>query len=159
MNVKITIDELIRLQQSTSDKDIEIAKLKEQVAQREAERDQWMSRALKAEEILKTEETLNEKMVMDSAEVKDNTSSGGVIVLSVGLLKAILAKIHNLQILSIIALVLQKALHRKSSAEDSRQIAELVPLPELPSIKLTANGDIDVEGNWNDIHDNTNVNI
>lgn len=159
MNVKITIDELIRLQQSTSDKDIEIAKLKEQVAQREAERDQWMSRALKAEEILKTEEALNEKMVMDSAEVKDNTSSGGVIVLSVGLLKAILAKIHNLQILSIIALVLQKALHRKSSAEDSRQIAELVPLPELPSIKLTANGDIDVEGNWNDIHDNTNVNI
>jgi hypothetical protein len=118
-----------------------------------------MARALKAEDVLKTEEALNVKMVMDSATEREQSSSGGVIVLSVELLKAILAKIHNLHILAVIALVLQKALHRKASAEESRQIAEMVPLPNLPSINLTANGDIDVEGDWNDVHDNANVNL
>lgn len=159
MDITISTEEFIKLQQAASAKEIEIAKLKEQVAQREEERNQWMVRALKAEEVLKTEETLNVDMVMDSATGKEQPSSGGVIVLSVELLKAILAKIHNLHVLAVIALVLQKALHRKASAEESRRIAELVPLPNLPSINLTANGDIDVEGNWNDVHDNTNVNL
>ena len=159
MDITISTEEFIKLQQATSAKEVETAKLKEQVALLEEERDQWMKRALKAEDVLKTEEALNVKMVMDSATEREQSSSGGVIVLSVELLKAILAKIHNLHILAVIALVLQKALHRKASAEESRQIAEMVPLPNLPSINLTANGDIDVEGNWNDVHDNTNVNL
>lgn len=159
MDINISTEEFMELQQNISSKDVEIAKLKEQVAQREDERDLWKARALKAEEILKTEEVLNVDMVMDSATENEKSESGGVIVLSVGLLKAILAKIHNLHILAIIALILQKALHRKATAEESRQIAELVPLPELPSLHLTAEGDIDVGGNWNDIHDNSNVNL
>lgn len=159
MDITISTEEFMKLQQAASAKEIEIAKLREQVAQREEERDQWMARALKAEDVLKTEEALNVEMVMDSATEKEQSNSGGVIVLSVELLKALLAKIHNLHILAIIALVLQKALHRKASAEESRQIAEMVPLPNLPSINLTANGDIDVEGNWNDVHDNANVNL
>lgn len=159
MDITISTEEFMKLQQAAIAKEIEIAKLREQVAQREEERDQWMARALKAEDVLNTEEALNVEMVMDSATEKEQSNSGGVIVLSVELLKAILAKIHNLHILAIIALVLQKALHRKASAEESRQIAEMVPLPNLPSINLTANGDIDVEGNWNDVHDNTNVNL
>ena len=80
-------------------------------------------------------------------------------MLSVELLKAILAKIHNLHILAVIALVVQRALHRGASAEERCSISELVPLPELPSISLTANGDIDVEGDWMDIHDNGNVKL
>jgi hypothetical protein len=159
MDITISTEEFLKLQQATSAKDIETSKLKEQVALLKEERDQWMARALKAEDVLKTEEALNVEMVMDSATEKEQSSSGGVIVLSVELLKAILSKIHNLHILAIIALVLQKALHRKASAEESRQIAEMVPLPNLPSINLTANGDIDVEGDWNDVHDNTNVNL
>lgn len=159
MDITISTEEFLKLQQATSAKDIETSKLKEQVALLKEERDQWMARALKAEDILKTEEALNVEMVMDSATEKEQSSSGGVIVLSVELLKAILSKIHNLHILAVIALVLQKALHRKASAEESRQIAEMVPLPNLPSINLTANGDIDVEGDWNDVHDNTNVNL
>ena len=120
MDITISTEEFIKLQQATSAKEVETAKLKEQVALLEEERDQWMKLALKAEDVLKTEEALNVKMVMDSATEREQSSSGGVIVLSVELLKAILAKIHNLHILAVIALVLQKALHRKASAEESR---------------------------------------
>lgn len=159
MDITISTEEFMELQQGISAKDVEIAKLKDQVAQREEERDLWKARALKAEEILKTEEALNVDMVIDSATDKEKSESGGVIVLSVGLLKAVLAKIHNLHILAILALILQKALHRKATAEESRQIADLVPLPELPPIHISAEGDVDVNGNWTDIHDNTNVKL
>lgn len=159
MDITISTEEFMKLQQGISAKDVEIAKLKEQVAQREEERDLWKDRALKAEEILKTEEALNVDMVMDSATEKDKSESGGVIVLSVELLMAILAKIHNLHILAVITLILQKALHRKATAEESRQIADLVPLPELPPIHISAEGNVDVNGNWTDIHDNSNVNL
>ena len=159
MDITISTEEFMKLQQGISAKDVEIAKLKEQVAQREEERDLWKDRALKAEEILKTEEALNVDMVMDSATEKDKSESGGVIVLSVELLMAILAKIHNLHILAVLALILQKALHRKATAEESRQIADLVPLPELPPIHISAEGNVDVNGNWTDIHDNSNVNL
>lgn len=98
-------------------------------------------------------------MVIDSATDKGKAESCGVIILSVELLKTVLSKIHSLHILSIVALVLQKTLHRKATAEESRKIADLVPLPELPSLHLTADGNIDVDGDWNDIHDNAHVNL
>ena len=143
MDITIYTEEFMELQQNISAKDVEIAKLKEQVAQREEERDHWKTRALKAEEILNTEEALKVNMVIDSASDKEKSESTGVIILSVELLKAVLSKIHSLHIVSIVALILQKALHRKATAEESRQITDLVLLPELPSLRLTAEGDIE----------------
>jgi len=144
--MEITTDEFFKLQQVMSAKDIEIARLKEQVAQLTDERDQWMARAL-------------DRDAEQADAVVDKQHSGKFIVLSVELLKTVLSKIHNLNILSVVALVLQKALHRDDNGKASSTIAELVPLPPLPTISLTANGDIDVEGNWNDIHNNDNVNL
>ena len=142
----VTTDEFFSLQQGMSAKDVEIVRLKEQVAQLTDERDMWMARALQRD------------AEQADADV-DKQHSGKFIVLSVELLKTVLSKIHNLNILSVVALVLQKALHRDATAEESRSIVEIVPLPPLPTISLTANGDIDVKGNWNDIHNNYNVNL
>ena len=142
--MEITPQEFMHLQSGISAKDVLIAKLQEELEQAKADRDMWKERAQAA-------------CADEGAVCVDHHRSEGVVVLSVELLKAILAKIHNLHILAVIALVLQRALHRGASAEERCSIAELVPLPKLPSISLTANGDIDVEGDWNDIHDNGNV--
>ena len=159
MDITITTAEFLDLQQRMSAKDIENAKLKEMVAQKEEECNCWKVRALKAEAILSDQTSINMEEVLDSATEKDESEPEGFIVLSVSKLKKVLPRIRSINILSVIALVIQKCLHRKATAEEHRQVAELVPLPELPSIHLTAEGGIDVDGDWNDIHDNTNVNL
>ena len=60
---------------------------------------------------------------------------------------------------AILAFVIQKTLHRDDNSTDSGSIADLVSLPQLPTISLTADGNIEVEGNWNDIHHNGKVNL
>ncbi len=160
MDVTLSTKEFMELQQCMTAKDIEIVRLKEQIAQSKAECDLWKSRALNAEAILQADKDgLDVEEIVNAVSGERKMGSGGVIVLSIELLKSVLAKIHNLKILAVIGLVLQKTLHRGASAEESRQIAEMIPLPELPSIKLTAEGDIDVEGDWNDIHNNGNVQL
>ena len=49
MDVTLSTKEFMELQQCTTAKDIEIVRLKEQIAQSEAERDLWKSHALNAE--------------------------------------------------------------------------------------------------------------
>ena len=140
--MEITPQEFMNLQSGISAKDVLIAKLRDELEQTKAERDVWKERAQAA--CAAERAACAEEGVCAEGHRKE-----GVVVLSVALLKSILAKIHNLQ----------RALHRGASAEERCSISELVPLPELPSISLTANGDIDVEGDWMDIHDNGNVKL
>lgn len=150
MDITISTDEYMKIQQSQSAKDVRIAQLESQVADMKNDCDYWKNRALKAEEMLKVE---------DMGEKEEKKGSGKFIVLSVDRLKSILSKIHNLNILAVVALVMQKALHRDANSTDGGSIADIVSMPQIPTISLTAEGDIEVEGNWNDIHHNDNVKI
>ncbi|MBP3789603.1 MAG: hypothetical protein J6I52_08285 [Prevotella sp.] len=150
--MEITPQEFMNLQSGISAKDVLIAKLRDELEQTKADRDVWKERAQAAC-------AAERAACAEEGACAEGHRKEGVVVLSVALLKSILAKIHNLHILAVIALVLQRALHRGASAEERCSISELVPLPELPSISLTANGDIDVKGDWMDIHDNGNVKL
>ena len=44
-------------------------------------------------------------------------------------------------------------------ARSTKQLCEIIPLPNLPRLTLTANGDINVNGNYNEVHDNEEVNF
>jgi hypothetical protein len=150
MDITISTDEYMKIQQSQSAKDVRIAQLEVQVTDMKNDCDYWKDRALKAEEILKAE---------NMGEKEERKDPRKFIVLSVERLKAVFSKIHNLSILAVAAFVIQKALHRDASSTDNGSIADIVSMPQIPTISLTAEGDIEVEGNWNDIHHNNNVNL
>ena len=142
--MNISPDEFMTLQGGMSAKDVRIAQLEEQVAQLTKERDLWQARALAAGGV----------MPADKGEMKE-----GRLVVSVRKLKEMLAKIKDVKIVSVIGMILQKALTRESSAGDCKLVADIVPLPSSPSLTVTADGDVKVEGNWNDVHDNGTVNF
>lgn len=148
----ISTEELFQIHdgisQQLSQKDAEIARLKAQVAQltdkvgrAEQERDFWRAKA---------ERKQGERLSPEQHRF---------IIISIERLKALLVKIRNVELLSFLLMILQKALPKDAPAEDHKEIAELVPVPELPSISLTAEGDIEVGGDWNDVHDNGVVNF
>ncbi len=129
-------------QKAMISKDLKIAQLERQVAQLKEERDFWKARALTGAEC---------------AEASASRSS--LIVLSKEKLKGMLLKIQDVKLLSFLGIILQKSLPKGSSSEECKSIAEIVPMPTLPNISLSAEGDINVGGNWNDMHDNENINL
>lgn len=141
--LNISPDEFLNLQNGISAKDVEIARLKEQVAQLEEERDLWRTRALNSD--------VTQKNVM--------TNKNCFVVLSMQRLKSVLEKIQDVKILSLVSFILQKALPQDATAEECKAIAEMMPVPHKPSLSLTANGDVKVAGNYNDVHDNKAVNF
>lgn len=141
--MNISPDEFMALQGGMSAKDVRIAQLEEQVAQLTKERDLWRMRALKT----------------GDPTVESVSVCNRFIVISRQKLATLLTRIHDVKQLAFIAFVLQKVLPNEASAEDSKAIADIIPLPHLPQLTLTADGDINVEGDWNDVHDNKNVNF
>ena len=129
------------LQMDMSTKDVENARLRDELERMRKERDDWRALAL-------------------GAGVKDKettTGYGRFIVIPVQKLKTVLKTIHDVKLLGFLALLMQKCLRDNATAEECQAIAEVVPLPQPQPLKLTAEGDINVEGNWNDIHDNEKV--
>ena len=131
------------LHERITPKDVEIAQLREQVARLTEERDLWQARAMQAG-----------KPMAEGASAR-----GRFIVISRQKLKALVDKIQDMKLLAFVAFVLQKVLPNEASADDCKVIADIMPLPHLPRLTLNADGDINVDGNWNDIHDNNEVNI
>jgi hypothetical protein len=143
--MNISADEFLTLQGGMSAKDVRIAQLEKQVEQLTKERDLWQARALQSE---------SDKSTMDGVTVHSR-----FIVISRQKLKALVDKIHDVKLLAFVAFLLQKVLPNDASADDCKAIADIIPLPHLPQLTLNADGDINVDGNWNDIHDNKEVNI
>lgn len=143
--MNISADEFLTLQGGMSAKDVRIAQLEKQVEQLTKERDLWQARALQSE---------SDKSMMDGVTVHSR-----FIVISRQKLKALVDKIHDVKLLAFVAFFLQKVLPNEASADDCKVIADIIPLPHLPRLTLNADGDINVGGNWNDIHDNGDVNI
>ena len=119
------------------------SRLKEQVAQLTKERDYWQSRALKSG-----------MSKVDGVSVRSR-----FIVISRQKLKALVDKIQDVKLLAFVSFFLQKVLPNEASADDCKAIADIIPLPHLPQLTLNAEGDINVEGDWNDVHDNKDVNF
>lgn len=142
--MNISPDEFMSLQGGMSAKDVRIAQLEEQVAQLTKERDLWQARALQS----------GRSMMDDGVPGRSR-----FIVISSQKLRALVDKIHDLKLLSFVAFLLQKVLPNEASAEDCKAIADIIPMPHLPQLTLNAEGDIHVDGDWNDIHDNNKVNI
>ncbi len=143
--MNLTPDEFLNLQSGMSAKDVRIAQLEAEVAQLKTERDLWKERVL-------------------AYEGKEFSSGEGFrekkfIVISQHKLRSLLEKIRNVKILSLVAFVLQKALPNEADAEEYKALSEVMPVPELPNLSLTADGDIRVSGDWNDVHDNEAVNF
>lgn len=141
--MNISPDEFMALQGGMSAKDVRIAQLEEQVAQLIKERDLWQSRALQSG-----------KSMVDGVSVRSR-----FIVISRQKLKALVDKIQDVKLLAFVAFFLQKVLPNEASADDCKAISDIIPLPHLPQLTLNADGDINVEGNWNDVHDNKDVNF
>jgi len=143
--MNLTPDEFLNLQSGMSAKDVRIAQLEAEVAQLKTERDLWKERVLAYEGKEFSSEKVSEKKKF--------------IVISQQKLRSVLEKIRNVKILSQVAFVLQKALPNEADAEEYKALSEVMPVPELPNLSLTADGDIRVSGDWNDVHDNEAVNF
>ena len=143
--MNLTPDEFLNLQSGMSAKDVRIAQLEAEVAQLKTERDLWKERVLAYEGKEFSSEKVPEK--------------NKFIVISQQKLRTVLEKIRNVKILSQVAFVLQKALPNEADAEEYKALSEVMPVPELPNLSLTADGDIRVSGDWNDVHDNEAVNF
>lgn len=143
--MNLTPEEFLNLQSGMGAKDVRIAQLEAEVAQLRSERDLWMERALACERTDSSSEKVLGKKIF--------------IVISQQKLRALLQKIHNVKILSLVAFVLQKALPNEADADEYKAVSEVMPVPELPNLSLTADGDIKVSGDWNDVHDNEAVNF
>lgn len=143
--MNLTPDEFLNLQSGMSAKDVRIAQLEAEVAQLKTERDLWKERVLAYEGKEFSSEKVSEKKKF--------------IVISQHKLRSLLEKIRNVKILSLVAFVLQKALPNEADAEEYKALSEVMPVPELPNLSLTADGDIRVSGDWNDVHDNEAVNF
>lgn len=152
MDVRITTEEFLKLQQDMSRKDVEIERLKEQVATLEEERDLWRARALAAGDGLGQQQA-------EGAGERPGRRATRYIILSAMKLRSVLEKVQDVKVISVVAFVLLKALPKGATAEEAQCITETVPLPERPNLTLTAEGDLRVEGNWNDVHDNHAVNF
>ena len=141
--MQFSTEEFMTLHDKLTAKELEIARLKEQVAQLTKERDYWQSRALKSG-----------MSKVDGVSVRSR-----FIVISRQKLKALVDKIQDVKLLAFVSFFLQKVLPNEASADDCKAIADIIPLPHLPQLTLNAEGDINVEGDWNDVHDNKDVNF
>lgn len=141
--MNISPDEFMSLQDGMSAKDVRIAQLERQVEQLTEERDLWQARALKSG-----------KPMVDGVPVRSR-----FIIISRQKLKTLVDRIQDVKLLAFVAFLLQKVLPNEASADDCKAIADIIPMPHLPQLTLNAEGDIHVDGDWNDIHDNNKVNI
>ena len=141
--MNISPDEFMSLQDGMSAKDVRIAQLEKQVEQLTEERDLWQARALKSG-----------KPMVDGVPVRSR-----FIIISRQKLKTLVDRIQDVKLLAFVAFLLQKVLPNDASADDCKAIADIIPMPHQPQLTLNAEGDIHVDGDWNDIHDNNKVNI
>ena len=141
--MELSLEEYRGLQSDNRNRDAELERMRRDC-------DYWKKRALEAEQQLK----LFEQMPLDDAR-KERPR---FLLLSIEKLKTIASKISDAGLLSCLGWLLPKCLADKSPEESYSVISEAIPLPS-PTLSLTAQGDVHVAGDLNDVHDNTAVNF
>lgn len=130
--MNISIHEFLGLQDEMSAKNIEIAQLRTWLAQLKRENDEWKAHSQQHSE-------------------RANMIPGHCtfIVLSFQKLKKVLSSIHDVNLLGVINMVLQKCLTDDASADERKAIAEVIPLPQLSALTVHAEGDVHIDGDVN----------
>ena len=131
MQITLTLEELMKLQQSLSQKDIEIALLKKEV-----------------------EELRNKVGTPENAP-----TDGQFITLNLDNVCKVIEKMRGKPgWVSFLYLALQKMMPDGMPVLASQRMQAAASLESLP-INLMASGDIRIDGNYNNIHDNDSVNL
>lgn len=131
MQISLTLEELMKLQQSLSQKDIEIALLKREV-----------------------EELRNKVGAAGNAP-----ADGKFITFNVDHVCEVLEGLRGKPgWVSFLYLALQKMMPDGMPVLASQRMQAAASLESLP-INLMASGDIRIDGNYNNIHDNDSVNL
>ena len=131
MQITLTLEELMKLQQSLSQKDIEIALLKKEV-----------------------EELRNKVGTPENAP-----TDGQFITIKLdNVCKFFEGLRGSLGHVSFLAFALQKMMPEGMPVLASKRMLAVASLESLP-INLMASGDIRIDGNFNHIHDNDSVNL
>ena len=79
------------------------------------------------------------------------------VLISITKLRKFLGGIKNVGLVSFVVYVLQKILPQNTDASVLKRITDAAPDQILTDIHITADGDVNVQGNLNMVHDNQNV--
>ena len=137
--MQLTTDELLTIHTQLSDKEMQIARLQNEVKRLTEENERLRQNALQ----------------------QQVTMQGGpqFIILKLDKVCRVLRNLKDTRMVSFIYTALQKMLPSDTTPEAIRQITDSVSLEVLPLVNLTSDGDINVAGNLNNIHDNEQVNF
>ena len=77
-----------------------------------------------------------------------------LIVISTTKLSCLFSRIRSIEMKGMLISVIQALLPNNTSSEIYKLISQISPLKDDPQIKIDAKGDVKVDGDYNDIHDN-----
>ena len=83
----------------------------------------------------------------------------GYIVISLKKLKKFLSGLKDTQLMGFIIYLVQKVLPKEADASTLKLIADTAPEEIRPEISISAEGDVNVAGNYNHFQNNNNVNL
>lgn len=135
----LTTDDFFKIQAELSAKDVQIAMLQREV-DRLTEENQRLARNAAAQQ---------------PAERPD----GQYITLDIEAVCRVLRGLPNVQLITFLYAALRKMLPADAPPEVIRQITDSVSLTVSPGVNITAEGDVNVAGNLNHVHDNEQVNL
>ena len=83
----------------------------------------------------------------------------GYIVISLNKLKKFLSGLKDTQLMGFIIYLVQKVLPKEADASTLKLIADTAPEEIRSDISISAEGDVNVAGNYNHFQNNNNVNL
>ena len=137
--MQLTTDELLNIHTQLIDREMQIARLQNEVKRLTEENERLRQNALQQQVALQ----------------------GGTqfIILKLDKVCRVLRNLKDTRMVSFIYTALQKMLPADTTPEAMRQITDSISLEVTPLINLNTDGDINVAGNLNHVHDNKQVNL
>ena len=96
---------------------------------------------------------------MKAASEMENLFLKNYFMLSLERIRAFVERLKSIDHWAFLRTFMQWALPEELQAKELPLIDKVMPMPQpqKPSVTVTAEGDVNVEGNYNDVHDNNTV--
>ena len=96
---------------------------------------------------------------MKAASEMENLFLKNYFMLSLERIRAFVERLKSIDHWAFLRTFMQWALPEELQAKELPLIDKVMPMPQpqKPSVTVTAEGDVNVEGNYNDVHDNDKV--
>jgi uncharacterized coiled-coil protein SlyX len=96
---------------------------------------------------------------MKAASEMENLYLKNYFMLSLERIRAFVERLKSIDHWAFLRTFMQWALPEELQAKELPLIDKVMPMPQpqKPSVTVTAEGDVNVEGNYNDVHDNDKV--